>query len=269
LKVARLIWGLDRPATLDAGHHLVRVRTVKEVAARTKWPDSAVAALHASAARKLLQHRQSRTLPRDDKQIAAWNGLLLSALAGAARLDQGEAYQQAGQRLARFLGAGLWREGALLRAVNQGRSLGQAGLEDYAYVARGLFDWYAVSGNGADRELAQRLVREAWQRFYDRKRGWRLIEDQWLRYGEGQSVVEDGVLPSPSASLILATLQDPDWQSQRDLADKVLRAFNVGHQAISDSPFWYASQIRVLGRYQDTKTSISSNGGVSSTSKVN
>jgi uncharacterized protein YyaL (SSP411 family) len=269
LKVARLIWGLDKPASLEAGHHLVLARTVDEVAQLMKLPVATVSALYASAAGKLLQRRQHRSLPRDDKQIAAWNGLLLSALAEAARLDQGEDYRRAGQGLARFVGSGLWRAGELQRAVSRGHSFGQAGLEDYAYVARGLFDWFAVSGNRSDLELAQRLVREGWQRFYTPEQGWRRIENPWLRYGAGQSVVEDGVLPSPSASLILASLQKPGWQQDKLLADKVLRALNVGHQAIREAPFWYATQILALVRYQDTKISTSSSGGASRISKVN
>ncbi len=269
LKVARLIWGLDKPATLETGHHLVLARSIQEVALLTGWPVGMIEAVYRSAAGKLLQQRQKRMRPRDDKQIAAWNGLLLSALAEAARLENAQAYRQAAQRLARFLATGLWRKGELLRAVSHGRSLGQAGLEDYAYVARGLFDWFRVGAREADRVLAQRLVREGWQRFYDPQRGWRRTEAQWLRYGQGASVIEDGVLPSPSASLILATLQEPDWQQDPVLADRVLRAFNVGHQAISESPFWYASQIRALVRYQDTKISTSSSGGASRISKVN
>ena len=67
-----------------------------------------------------------------------------------------------------------------------------------------------------------------------------------LHYGEGSTLVSDGVLPS-AASVLIAT----SYQYARDtrnpaLEQLALRALNVGLDEIEKEPFWYASQITTL-----------------------
>ncbi|MDH5785670.1 MAG: DUF255 domain-containing protein [Chromatiales bacterium] len=147
---------------------------------------------------RLWQERNLRTLPRDEKRLAGWNGLLLSALARGSRLEGDAQYGQAGRGLRDYLFS-LW-DGEWLLRMQEGEDVQQrAGLEDYAYVAQGLLDWAEVTGDGEAKKLAARLVGEAYYRFYR--------DGHWYVEGGGATVVptrrlmRDGALPSPTAVL--------------------------------------------------------------------
>jgi uncharacterized protein YyaL (SSP411 family) len=120
----------------------------------------------ARAREKLFEHRQRRPQPaRDDKAIAAWNGLAIAALAEAGRLDGGERYLDAATRAAETILAGLRAtDGRLGRSWKDGRATGEGVLEDYADLADGLlalyeatFDerWFAAARDLADQILAR------------------------------------------------------------------------------------------------------------------
>ena len=117
----------------------------------------------------------------------------------------------------------LWNGQQLQRVMTATGPVGQAGLEDYAYVAQGLLDWAEVTGHEADRVFALRLAQQAWQRFYG-KQGWQLSEAMWLKYGSGDTVLPDGVMPAPSDILIATSLRLGD----KALTQQAVRALSVG-----------------------------------------
>jgi uncharacterized protein len=111
-------------------------------------PD-AEARLAASRAR-LLELRGSRPQPaRDDKALAAWNGLAIGAFADGARwLEGGEGYLATATRAAETIVAGLLRpDGRLGRSWKDERATGEGVLEDYAHLADGLLALYEASSD--------------------------------------------------------------------------------------------------------------------------
>ena len=91
----------------------------------------------------LYQARAHRTAPlRDEKILAGWNGLMISALAQAGFALDEPAYTDAAGRAARFLLTEMREGGRLLRSFKDGRAAGPAFLEDYAFVVAGLLDLY-------------------------------------------------------------------------------------------------------------------------------
>ena len=131
-------------------------------------------------------------------------------------------------------------------------------------MARGLLDWSEVSGRKEDRNTALLMVRQAWQRFYG-EQGWQLTDHMWLRYGAGETLIPDGVMPSPAEVLIACSLR----LDNKELTQMAMRALNVGKTEIMLGPFWYASRIGVIRQYQTIKISASLSGGASRTSNVN
>src|SRR6266480_1782825 len=122
---------------------------------------------------RLFELRERRPKPlRDDKAIAAWNGLALAALAEAGRrLDRPE-FVQAGRELAEFLvGALLDQNGRLHRSWREGRARNPGYLEDYADVANGLYELHVATGELRWLEEANRLARLAVELFADEERG--------------------------------------------------------------------------------------------------
>jgi hypothetical protein len=155
---------------------LSRARGDVEVAERFGLAPDAVAARLAAARRTLLEHRAARPQPaRDDKVLAAWNGLAIAALADAARALDGDGraagslgdaarYRAAAVEAATAVVAGLrGPDGRLRRSWKDGKATADGTLEDYANLAEGLlalyeatFDerWFTVARDLADRILA-------------------------------------------------------------------------------------------------------------------
>ncbi len=102
----------------------------------------------AGARSRLLAARGRRVPPgRDDKVVAAWNGLAVAALAEAGALFDEPAWVAAADRCADLLLDRHWSAGRLRRASRDGVAARHAGvLEDYADVAEGLLVLFSVTG---------------------------------------------------------------------------------------------------------------------------
>ena len=108
---------------------------------------------------RLRQWRDRRVRPgKDDKVLAAWNGLALSALARGYQVLGEIRYLAAAQACAAFLRRELWRDGRLLRVWRQGRAHTQGFLEDYAAVIEGLVDLYEADFDPAWLDWAEALA---------------------------------------------------------------------------------------------------------------
>jgi uncharacterized protein YyaL (SSP411 family) len=122
---------------------------------------------------QLLAVRATRPQPgRDDKAIAAWNGLTLAALAEAGRRLPSNTVLLAAEELAKFLLSALSTpEGRLYRTWREGHASIPGYLEDYADVAHGLYELHVATGELRWLEEAHRLARLAIELFADDERG--------------------------------------------------------------------------------------------------
>ncbi len=137
---------------------LSRVRTDAELADRFGLTPAAVAERLAVARATLFEARSARPQPaRDDKVLAAWNGLAIAALAEAARAleaeapalaDRAAAYRAAGVAAAEDVLTGLGVEpGRLRRSWKDGRATAEGVLEDHADLADGLLALYEATAD--------------------------------------------------------------------------------------------------------------------------
>jgi uncharacterized protein YyaL (SSP411 family) len=117
----------------------------------------------------LLAVRDRRTRPgRDDKQLAAWNGMGLRALATAGLVFGEPRHVEATRAAVEFVRTSLLRDGdRLWRTARSGRAHTAGFAEDYANVADGLLAAYACLGDAADLQLAVRLVDRLLADFWD------------------------------------------------------------------------------------------------------
>jgi uncharacterized protein len=126
----------------------------------------------ASARDRLLARRAMRPQPaRDDKALAAWNGLAIGALADAARLlpsPAADRYRAAAIAAADAILAGLRRpDGRLGRSWKDGRASGAGVLEDYADLGDGLLALYEATFDERWFVAARDLARIMVERFAD------------------------------------------------------------------------------------------------------
>jgi len=121
---------------------------------------------------KLRLWRDRRVRPgKDDKVLAAWNGLALSALARGFQVLGEARYLEAAQACARFLRNELWREGRLLRVWRRGQAHTPGFLEDEAAVIEGLVDLFESDFDPAWLRWAEALGEGLLARFQDAEAG--------------------------------------------------------------------------------------------------
>ena len=192
-----------------------------------------------SALQKLQAARNKRPLIRDEKQLAGWNGLTLSAFAQAARLKGGGQYRQAADRLYQFIAEKLWDGSQLWRTPTGGISE----LADYAYITAGLLEYAQLTRQAAHYELSARVAEQAWQRFYI-EGFWRRSEDLelLLPFTVYPVSLPDSELPSPAATLISVTLQLEKYLARR-YTDYAQVAQRTVDGKLVKSPFFYGTQI--------------------------
>ena len=137
------------------GKNLLYVaKSIDDIATETgSSPDEIAEVLHRSRL-KMFKERLGRPRPqRDDKILAAWNGLMIAAFARMARALRGlgadgrhaaTPYLNAARRAAGFLREQMWnaQSGVLLRRYRDGHAEIDGYAEDYAYVIFGLLELF-------------------------------------------------------------------------------------------------------------------------------
>lgn len=121
---------------------------------------------------KLLTERNKRVRPgKDDKVLADWNGMMLSAFAAGYQVSGEEKYLNAAVKCAHFIESTMIDDDQLMHVYRKGQT-GQAGfLTDYAFVANGLVDLYEASFNIRWLKLADKLASKMVATFFDETNG--------------------------------------------------------------------------------------------------
>ena len=241
LAYARQRWGLVGESVIEQGYLPIAAKSLPQMAEALGQSVDESSALEAGIQAKLLADRVSRAHPKDDKQLAAWNGLMLSTLVQAAEVFQSARYRQAANRLGDYLRTELWDGERLLRAKGINGDAGQATLEDYAFVADGLIRLGALNREPVYTNLGQRLMEQAWQRYY-REAGWQSADDVLIPGVKLNTALSDNPLPSPIAVLTRLTLREGDDA----LKSKARKALQKGYLSIKNEPLWYASHVAAL-----------------------
>ncbi len=94
----------------------------------------------------LFSTRQKRQAPaRDNKIIAAWNGMMISALAFGSRVLNRPELKERAEKCGEYLWSALWNGEELKRVVMQGEARFSACLEDYAWLMEGFLSLYEAT----------------------------------------------------------------------------------------------------------------------------
>jgi uncharacterized protein YyaL (SSP411 family) len=239
--LARRHWRLlDIPA-LDGGHLPLRGEGPAQIAQLTDQPEEAVRERLEAIRSILLVARGERILPVDGKVLAGWNGLLLAAMARAAREWQDPDLSRAATGIRNYLRDRLWDGSELRRAVAAGQPLGRASMDDYAYVAYGMAHYAELSGEPTDKTFVAVLLNAAWQRFYGPD-GWRRDDRPLIPGIAAEAAMPEGALPAPSGLLIRLALHSDD----PELVARAVAAAELARPRAQDEPFWYSGHHAAL-----------------------
>jgi uncharacterized protein len=245
-------------------------RSFEEVAADTGRSAEEVLAALGRARQVLFDAREKRPRPHlDDKVLTSWNGMMIAALARAARVLPGRAHSEtwlvAAREAAGFIRDRMWRDGVLLRRYRDGDASIEGYAEDYSSLVWGLLELFQADGDAAWLAWARDLQAQQDARFWDETdAGW------FSTTGNDPSVLlrlkedYDGAEPSASSVsvlnlLTLAHLTGDDEarrKAERTLGRygaKAGRAARVIPMMLAGLSTWHAgaTQIVVLGDARD------------------
>jgi uncharacterized protein YyaL (SSP411 family) len=124
--------------------NILHCHTSYEVLARVKKkPVSDLQSSLVESRTKLWEAREKRSRPfKDDKILTSWNGLMIHALAHAGAALNETRYQKEAVRCAEFIRKNMWKDGRLLRRWRDGDARFAGGLEDYAFLIKGLISLF-------------------------------------------------------------------------------------------------------------------------------
>ncbi len=171
-KIAMRLWDVTEAGNFEGENILNITRPPEAVAAEFGLsPDSLEGIVEAIKSR-LLEVRGERVRPeRDEKILAAWNGLMLRSFALATRVTGQEEYRVAAEKNANFILENLKENGRLHRSYKDGRARFNGYLEDYAMVADGLLALYEATFETRWLVEADGLCDAITELFWDRESG--------------------------------------------------------------------------------------------------
>ncbi len=218
--------------------------------------------------RELFTEREKRTRPaRDEKILASWNGLMISAFVDGFKVAGHASYLQTAKEAAHFILEKMMKEGHLMRVFKDGRCHTRAYSEDYAFFIQSLIDLYEATFEfswleKAD-DLNERMIRQFWD---ERKGGFFLTGTENEPLIAQSKSPYDHSIPSPNAVGVFNLLRLGYLTGQEVLkkkAEEILHLFQtflrqhpVGfpHMLSGLSFFLSPEEIGVIGSKNDPRT---------------
>jgi uncharacterized protein YyaL (SSP411 family) len=211
---------------------LIQRHTIAETAQHFQKSEDEVAKSLAHSREILFVMRAKRPRPHlDDKIIAAWNGLMISAYARAAQVLGEPRYLESATRAANFVRAHLWDDlkKMLYRSYRDGRGDVEGFADDYAFVIQGLLDLYEASFDVEWLKFAIELQETQDRLFFDEENA-----GYFSTSGKDKTVVlrmkDDNDSAEPAASSVAALnllrlAQIRDKKQWEERAEKTVNAF--------------------------------------------
>jgi uncharacterized protein len=188
---------------------------------------------------RLFEIRERRPKPlRDDKAVAAWNGLALAALAEGARRLERDDLRETARELGEFLLGPLSDpDGRLYRTWRVGQAKGTGYLEDYADVAHGLLELHVATGELRWLEEANRLARLAVELFADDERGGFFVTPvHGERLIARTKDLDDHPTPAGNSMLAHVLLRLARIYGDEELERRAVSVFRLLHRSLGEAP---------------------------------
>jgi hypothetical protein len=241
--VAKGHYGLTAPANFEGKAWHLRVAGEVDAA----MPDTTRLA---SARAKLLAARELRVWPgRDDKLLVAWNGLMIAALAKAARALRRPDLAAAATRAVDFIRTELWRDGRLKAVYKDGRARFAAYLDDHAFLAAGLVELLQCRWRSADLAFAQDLIEVLLGHFADARGGFFFTADDHEPLIHRPKPLADEAIPSGNAVAAGVLTDLGHLLGEPRYLDAAAAALRAAWPSIESYPHAHATFLRVLERH--------------------
>jgi uncharacterized protein YyaL (SSP411 family) len=201
------------------------------------------------ARRALFEARAQRVRPGlDDKRLAAWNALMLAALAEAGAALSRSDYLDAARRSADFVLSEMRDgKGRLLRTYKDGEARLNAYLEDHAFLLEALLTLYEATFEQRWFEAARSLAETTIARFGDPQRGgfFSTSEDHEQLIARRKEI-GDHPIPSGNSAMALGLLGLAALTGERAYEQQAEGVFGLFAAAAPRQPEAFAHLLRAL-----------------------
>ena len=229
-----------------------RTMTIADAAKEFGESEDAIAAAIEEIRAKLFAVREKRIKPgRDEKILAAWNGIMISAFAEGYRALGDQRYLAAAERAIAFVMERMWDGRALKRSFKDGVARFNAYLEDYALMAEAMIDTYEASLEPRYLDYARQMADVILDRFADHANGgffFTAIDHEKLIARTRAAF--DGSMPSGNSAAVMALLRLSEYAADERYAKEAARALKLFAAMMEKQPFGFAHMLEAADRYQ-------------------
>lgn len=225
--------------------------TLEEFAARVGMAPSACEGWLARVHAKLFESRARRAQPsRDEKIIAAWNGLMISAFARAYQILGDEKYLETARNAAHFCLTHLYHGGTLKRCYTDGQVKLNAYLEDYAFLAMALLDLYEADFDPRWVHEAKALSATMIEKFWDESAGgFFFTSSDHERLPVRPKSFSDGATPSGNSAATFVLLRLAELTDDAPLRAKAEQTLRLCRDFMEQAPQALAYMLSALDFY--------------------
>src|SRR3954470_1391277 len=198
---------------------------------------------------RLYEVRSARVWPGlDDKRIASWNALMISALADAGAVLERDDYLDAASRCADFVLREMrGPDGRLLRTYKDGTAKLNGYLEDHAYMVEALISLYEASFDPRWFAAAREIADFAIEHFADDERGGFFeTADYHERLVARRKDLEDNPIPAGNSSAAYGLLRLALLTGEYEYERRALGIFRLLHEIAPQHPHAFAHLLQAI-----------------------
>ncbi|UNL86121.1 thioredoxin domain-containing protein [Priestia koreensis] len=183
----------------------------------------------------LLAEREKRIYPHvDDKILASWNGLMISALAKAGRVFDRNDYISRAKRALAFIEDKMILNDRLMVRYRDGEVKEKGFVDDYAYLLWAYMELYQATLSLDYLEKAQKLSDELFRLFWDEEHG-----GFYFSANDGEELIArekesyDGALPSGNGVAVTQLLKLAKLTGNQEILKYVHRMFQTFEREVT------------------------------------
>ena len=257
-KIASRYFDVTEEGNFEGRNILHRTIDVADAARMFNLPIERMADAIEKIRRKLFEARERRVKPgRDDKILAAWNGMMIGALAEGYRALGDRRYLDAAVRALDFAMTRMWDGRTLKRSFKDGMARFNGYLEDYALMAGAMIDAYEASLDPRHLATARQLADAILDRFLDRERGGFFFtssdhEDLITR----SKAAFDGSTPSGNSAAAMTLLRLGAYCGDDRYVNEARRALELFAPLMEKQPFAFSHMLEALDLYERGPTDV-------------
>jgi hypothetical protein len=256
--IARRYFDVTEEGNFEGSNILHRTIELTDAAKQFRVSPDEMADAIRTIKEKLFAVREKRIKPaRDEKILAAWNGMMISAFADAHRALHDPRYLAAAERAVEFVMTKLWDGRALKRSFKDGVARFNAYLEDYAILANAMIDTYEASLDPRYLAHARTLADIILERFLDNERGgFFFTSDDHEELITRFKGAFDGSTPSGNSAAVMALLRLHSYTGEERYFREAERTIKLLRELMEKQPFAFSHLLEAVDLYLRGPTEI-------------